>query len=293
MKKLTAIGAAWAATGLLALSACAGQDDLSQAINDSVQAATQTFVDELRKAMAKPVAALTETGSTSVKRPDAVDIPEWVYAPAGESPPEPGPDEPPETRMIWEAGMAAWEAHRAALAESWSVSQAYVEYDGWGFWATLGREPLFKATLDGRSRGESNYCRLYGGAECAGWVPHELDVVIEGTPTGTNPIAGAAVWLGFARAVSESGAPREGTARLEADLGAGQIDVLLSGLEEQDLSWPGLAMTNGVFARVDLPADGQTLGWSIEGAFYGPDHEGVAGKFTKHRTVGVFGALRE
>ena len=51
-----------------------------------------------------------------------------------------------------------------------------------------------------------------------------------------------------------------------------------------DMSWRSLGIRSGAF--------GHTQGTNtIEGAFYGSDHQGAAGKFRRDRLQGVFGAV--
>ena len=245
--------------------------------------------------------------------------------PASSPPAEPGANAPPEEWAEWAAAAAAWEAEAAAWAEweaaaaSWEaeiaaleaaleaelaamhaamhVAHSYTNYGGWGFRATLDGKMLFEAVLQGDSAREGPHpiCSgtWFGIAECVGdgWF-HDLDAAVTGTPTGTNPTIGGSVWKGAARGAMENGRPVSGDATLVADLDASLIDAYLE-LESGNLVWQDLIMENGAFARIDEAGSYDSLGVSITGAFYGPEHEGAAGEFRHDRTMGVFGALRE
>ena len=116
---------------------------------------------------------------------------------------------------------------------------------------------------------------------------------VTGTLTGTNPTMGSATWLGDVRA-SGYGArpPVTGNARLQMDLSAATIDVSFTDLMggHANMSWTDLPVVNGAFSD----SRGTFLDpEDIEGAFYGDDHQAVAGKFERNDLKGVFGALRE
>ena len=262
----------------------------------------------------QPAATLVETGSVSVHVPELGDAPDWLFGELGEPPVEPTTPRPiqpapytpliewqawlaelrvwQEERSAWQAAKADWEASRTAILEEWWASATYRSYTEWGYWAKLRGETLFAVGLHGDSASEGYFCPP--NAECLPWGTHQLFVHTVGSSTGTNPIAGPATWVGYARALSENGMPLEGKATLEADLGAGLIDVHMTELGTDSFSWIGLVMQDGAFSRIDEQERlGWTLGSSIEGTFYGEGHEGVAGSFKHYRTIGVFGALRE
>ena len=124
------------------------------------------------------------------------------------------------------------------------------------------------------------------------FVRGDLVPVVEGTRTGSNWSAGSAAWTGNVRAhevhPDSYGTPVTGDARLEVDFGANTIDVMLSNLSggHTAKTWQDLRLVNGVF-------DHRRRYNTISGAFYGVEHQGVAGKFTRDPTDGVFGALRD
>ena len=120
---------------------------------------------------------------------------------------------------------------------------------------------------------------------------------VVGSQSGTSPVTGSAVWTGGVRAyeanVEELSpgteytfyASVEGDARLEVDFTAVTVDVDFTDFDngQADMSWDGLIMDNGEFGS------GTT---SIDGSFYGADHEGAAGTFARDGLTGVFGAVR-
>ena len=143
----------------------------------------------------------------------------------------------------------------------------------WGLWGKEGTETLFKAYI----LGEYPFIRQY----------------IDGTLTGSNPTLGSAVWTGDARAWSFSArGPTEGSSRLEMDLDAATIDVSLTFVEGDygDMTWRDLRVVDGAFTDSRGSTSNRN---TIEGAFYGADHQGVAGSFERDGTEGVFGALRQ
>lgn len=284
--------------GLPLLAGCVtvSQSDLAEAVKASLQPAVDTFFEELEK-QTNPAATLVETGYFDVHAPDRdATPPDYVldYALRAlrrfeSSTAEPSQDDPPE---VWQAWHSRLQSIPHDITSLWRLSETRRSYVDWGFWATLNGEPLFKMTLAGRSPPSACF-DPFGEAECIPPLPDQIVSAAEGERTGTNPIAGSAIWAGHARGVAGDGRPRTGTANLEADLGAGLIDVHLTELGPDTLSWIRLVMQDGAFGRVDEEPDRSSLGSSIVAAFYGPNHEGVAGKFTHQGMIGVFGALRE
>ena len=285
--------AAAAASGLLILAGCVTvpQSDLAQAVKEAIQPAVDTFFEELDEALEEePVVAMVETGLATHHAPDVDEAPDWwLYGWIGPRPEEPEPDASQEAREEWAALATEWDFERELLLEEWVSSQAHHAYDGWGLWSTLGGDPLFVVALHGTGRATG---RCHPAADCIPWIEHQIEVSIVGNRTGTNPTIGTALWMGDARAVGPSGKPEEGAAFLEADLDAATIDVAIA-LETDGPFWADVPMTNGVFSRVDRePRDHFHLGSSISGAFYGAEHEAVAGSFRHERLIGVFGAAR-
>ena len=157
----------------------------------------------------------------------------------------------------------------------------FYAYDQWGFWGKQFQENIFGAFLEQNVTtvgNTSTYHRPYGR--------------IEGTPSGQNPVSGSAVWSGKVRAFETEPRgymPVSGNARLEVDFGDATVDVDFTDFEagHNDMSWRALRVEEGAFRD---PQVGQA---TIEGAFYGTEHQGVAGKFDRDSLRGVFGALRD
>ncbi|MDE0390810.1 MAG: hypothetical protein OXI57_01930 [Rhodospirillales bacterium] len=160
-------------------------------------------------------------------------------------------------------------------AGTFSGTRTKYSFDGWGYWATHGVETLFKAYVRGDTENGSSY------------TPQ-----VEGTPSGSNPVSGSAVWSGGVRAYDSHpdtlGTPVSGDARLEVDFGRVTLDVEFTNLTEGhgDMSWQDLSIVDGSFCH----SDGLD---TLDGAFYGDGHEGAAGTFERDRLRGIFGTLRE
>lgn len=143
------------------------------------------------------------------------------------------------------------------------------------FWRTsarLGDETLFSASIHDDS-----------------------SVVVLGTLAGTDPISGSAVWLGdvgaydvrIGSADDQFGlarTPITGDARLEVNVETATLDADFTNFSQGhgDMSWQDLALTNGSFQDT-----------TIEGAFYGTRHQGLAGTFDRDHLRGAFGSARE
>ena len=151
----------------------------------------------------------------------------------------------------------------------------------WGYWSGKDDETLFEAAL----YIIKNPPQCPPNAECLGPGVYTF---VSGTPTGTNPVSGSAIWNGFARAVFGYEVQLTGKASLWANLRNATVDVYLSEMDYlHDHVWRDLDMVDGTFSREEGD-------WMISGAFYGDGHEGVAGHFNHEPgVVGVFGALRE
>lgn len=159
---------------------------------------------------------------------------------------------------------------------SFAGTRALHSFEEWGLWAKQGEETLFKAFVEDDDS-------LFSTDDYA--------IMVAGSPTGSNPVSGPAVWTGAVLAYDAHpdtyGTPVTGEARLEVDLSAATIDVAFSNFTEShgDMSWSDLSLRGGAFSS----RSGDS---TISGAFYGAGHEGVAGEFSRDRLDGVFGALR-
>ena len=167
------------------------------------------------------------------------------------------------------------------------------EFFRWGVWGGVLRDDYVTCTAIGCPPAGETIFWAHLTSETDGTVTATVD----GTRSGTSPVAGSAVWIGDVHAyatedvVNSEGrsvttyAAVEGDARLEVDFAAVTVDIDFTNFDNDraDISWDGLAMDNGGFGSV---AEG------IEGAFYGADHKGAAGEFERDGLTGVFGALR-
>ena len=167
------------------------------------------------------------------------------------------------------------------------------EFFRWGVWGGVLRDDYVTCQAIGCPPAGDPIFWAHLTSETDGTVTATVD----GTRSGSSPTGGSAVWSGDVRAyetedvVNSEGtsvttyAAVEGDARLEVDFAAVTVDVDFTNFDnsQADMSWDGLAMDNGVFGV------GAT---SIDGAFYGADHEGAAGTFARDGLTGVFGALR-
>lgn len=117
-----------------------------------------------------------------------------------------------------------------------------------------------------------------------------------GNDSGSNPTGtGSAAWSGimvgaFHRSISRIDVI-QGDASIDIDdLSSPDVDVAFTDIKNLDarsdvdaMSWSNLVLNNGAFAAVD---------GSIEGAFYGANHEEVGGAFDRNNIIGSFGASR-
>ena len=151
-----------------------------------------------------------------------------------------------------------------------------------------------------------------------GWLDHNFFVVAHGTfsdeeigdvsipfamsigdAAGTNPVAGGAAWSGVMVGTDVSAAAsRSHRIRGDADIAIADfanpgVGVAFTNIQDRDtggsrgdMTWSGIPLTDGSFGT---GPDGD----SIEGRFYGPNHEEVGGIFERDRVLGAFGAKRQ
>ena len=179
----------------------------------------------------------------------------------------------PDTVMLEETG-------RFRLLDG-SVGSGFYAYDDWGFWAAQFNEQVFGAFIEQRTETSGGGTSYYSPSGR-----------IDGTLSGSNPVSGTAVWLGKVRAFDTDSdnlwEPVGGDARLRVNFETSTVDVDFTDFEggHGDMSWRSLGLHSGTFS------DAQG-GATIEGAFYGGEHQGAAGKFNRDRLQGVFGAVRD
>ncbi len=116
----------------------------------------------------------------------------------------------------------------------------------------------------------------------------------------TNPVEGNATWEGVMVGgrigeTADFGDPVRGDATLTYDFADADVDVAFTNIRTlpivqvpetyPDMTWENLPVKNGRFGGgFDDP--------TLEGRFYGPNHEEVGGIFQRNRIVGAFGAQR-
>lgn len=122
-----------------------------------------------------------------------------------------------------------------------------------------------------------------------------------GMATDTNPVDGSATWTGvvIGGRISQSasvGIGVRGHATLAYDFMNENIDVFLTNIQNSrpevdgrqiypNMTWQNLPVRDGRFgADFDDP--------TLEGRFYGPNHEEVGGIFERNQIIGAFGAKR-
>ena len=119
----------------------------------------------------------------------------------------------------------------------------------------------------------------------------------QGDLSGTRP-AGSATWegrmLGYQTGLAAGEDPFvQGHARVRVSLQRNQVDIGFSGVRSMDLN---RSLSNFGYDDIPLKSDGTFDGFDegyVEGAFFGPAHEEVAGMFQKNanNVTGSFGAV--
>ena len=172
----------------------------------------------------------------------------------------------------------------AESSEQVSLSDGGVETThGYGGWMDYS---LFVVLL---------HVETYDGGSFVNWVTGYSGAM--GYAPQTNPVTGTFAWngvmIGRNSDIGDASVSNviQGEAAVSGELSRGgdlSVDVaftnirdLSSGDSLADMSWADISVTDGSF-------DGRT----IEGSFYGPQHEEVAGVFERNYIVGAFGARR-
>lgn len=162
-------------------------------------------------------------------------------------------------------------------------------YDDWGVWATLNGETLFAATINNATPLDPPFVLGLTNS----YVP-----LISGTPSGSNPVGrlNSDTWLGKAFGYEADpvirGAPVEGDVQVKVDFFDFGVEVRFDFTSHNEQYSPSYSSSlqdgDGTFRSRFW---GDRL--SLDGTFYGPNHEGVAGTFKSHQLEGVFGAIRQ
>ena len=166
-----------------------------------------------------------------------------------------------------------------------------LSYEGWMQYSKFGGQ--INIITDGFIQVGQYYRNLTGQRYAVGTSIGQL--------SETNPVDGNATWEGvmIGGRIGETvdfGDPVRGDATLTFDFADADLDVAFTNIQSlrnvevpatyPDMTWENLAVRDGRFGGgFDEP--------TIEGRFYGPNHEEVGGIFQQNRIVGAFGAQRE
>ena len=156
------------------------------------------------------------------------------------------------------------------------VTRQSVQIGNYGFWGKKDDETLFRAYFNA------------SGTVTNGVPRQSFSSAVTGSRSGSNPVSGSAVWSGQTRAVNGTFLRVQGRSTLTYDFNSETVDLEFTEFDDGSaaVSWNDLAVTAGAFR-------GSALSRTVEGAFYGTEHEGAAGEFAHGDLRGVFGALRE
>ena len=165
-----------------------------------------------------------------------------------------------------------------------------LSYEGWM------RYSKFAAEINIITHG---YVRFRGYER--NWTGQRYGVGVSiGQVNDTNPVSGNATWRGVMVGgrigeTADFGDPVRGDATLTYDFANTDMDVAFTNIRSirdvavparyPNMYWQNLEVSHGRFGGgFDDP--------TIEGRFYGPDHEEVGGVFQRDRIVGAFGGQR-
>ena len=184
--------------------------------------------------------------------------------------------------------------HRGEFVEPWDWRRGERIEGEDTFAATVSSTLDVDALADRMLRGDTS--NVYGH-----WLDHSVFVVVDdsvavsfGGAPGTNPtVAGGAVWRGDVVGVDTGTGERiVGDASIAIDdFARAEVDVALTGISDAggsaraDLRWEDIPLAEGEFQSRDAAG-------SIEGRFYGADHQEVGGIFERDRLTGAFGGSR-
>ena len=149
-------------------------------------------------------------------------------------------------------------------------SASYLEYGGWLDYS------MFSLTASDLDNG------------------FHADAYSLGVATGTNPVSGSATWTGTVIGVDIDvfgrGRALRGSAEINVDFADADVDMaftymryhLEGNITRSDMTWNDLPLNAGEFGSD-----------TIQGVFYGPNHEEVGGVFRRDGLLGAFGGTRE
>lgn len=129
--------------------------------------------------------------------------------------------------------------------------------------------------------------------------PAEFAVHASGMFASTNPVAGSGRWRGQAVGYDLSpcasrGNPVLGAAEITLEdfanprlsVRVSQLHDMATGAKRADIQWNDVSVGEGAFSAEDGDS-------SLDGRFYGPNHEEVVGTFKANNILGAFGAARQ
>ena len=167
--------------------------------------------------------------------------------------------------------------------EEAGVATDFKNLGGWLDYSAFGAESY--RIVSGVSRGVDLRGTIFG-------LAYSL-----GDATGTTPAFGNATWTGTmvggdTSSTANRGNRIQGDATLTFDLSQRDLDVAFTNIRDIDagrqhgnITWQNIPVLSGSFST---GLDGN----SIDGRFYGPNHEEVGGVFERNQIAGAFGAKR-
>ena len=184
--------------------------------------------------------------------------------------------------------------HRGEFVAPWDWRRGERLDGGDRFAATASDTLDADALADRMLRGDDG--NVYGH-----WLDRSVFAMVDGSVAvsfgdfpATDPTRiGGGVWKGALVGVDAATGERiEGVAEIEIDdFARPDVDIALTGIRDArgrdraDLLWQDIPMVRGHFQSRDMAG-------SIEGRFFGPDHDEVGGIFRRDRLVGAFGGSR-
>ena len=167
--------------------------------------------------------------------------------------------------------------------EEAGIATDFESLGGWLDYSAFGAE--VNSIVSGVSDGVDLRGTIWGGAYSLG------------DATGTTPAFGNATWTGTmvggdTSSTANRGNRIQGDATLTFDLSQRDLDVAFTNIRDIDagrqhgnIAWQNIPVLSGSFST---GLDGN----SIDGRFYGPNHEEVGGIFERNQIIGAFGAKR-
>ncbi len=184
--------------------------------------------------------------------------------------------------------------HRGEFIEPWNWRRGE-KLDGVDSFAAIASGPLDVSALVDRMLRDDN-AGIYGR-----WLDHSVFAIVNDTVAvsfGGSPLTnpgriGGGVWNGSLVGMDMQNRMRvEGDAAIDIDdFTRPDVDVAFTGIEDArgrgkaDIHWENIAVTRNAF-QARGPSG------SIEGRFYGSNHQEVGGIFAHTRLLGAFGASR-